>query len=76
MARKSTAAAISSGVPCRPTGVASLTRFIGPAAGFMSVSVCPGCTKFTVTPEAAKSRAQPFVYEILSPEHTRHTNDA
>ena len=52
--------ATSSGRPCRLMARAACwMSFIGPSAGFRSVSMGPGCTTFTVIPRGPKSRASP-----------------
>src|SRR5690606_38080329 len=62
-ARKQTAAAMSSGVPSRPSGMRSAQAACAPSARprVMSVSIMPGATAFTVMPREATSRASAFV---------------
>src|SRR5262249_20892657 len=63
LARNTTPAAISSAVPkrcsacCWPWGSARSP----PSFGFMSVSIEPGCSTFTVMPRGPRSRAAPLV---------------
>src|SRR5215218_4675693 len=58
-ARKHTAAATSSGVPSRPSGICSdQSRFaLSTSPRVISVSISPGATTFTVIPREAISRA-------------------
>ena len=61
-ARNATSAATSSAVPYRPSGMVprrkSAAGFLSASAGFISVSMGPGCTSLTVICRAANSRDQ------------------
>ena len=65
-ARKATAAATSSGVPSRPSGmrVKSFSFCSGVITSVMAVSMKPGATAFTRTPRGASSLADVFVSPI------------
>ena len=66
MTRKATAAAISSAVPNRPSGVAAWMpswMFSG-SVSVSSVSTNPGATAFAVMPREATSRAVALVSPI------------
>src|SRR5258705_4157945 len=62
LARNATALAISSALPYRPSAMnCRSVSADGPCAGFMSVSMEPGCTRLTVTSFGPSSRANAFV---------------
>src|SRR6266702_5212831 len=65
LARNATALAMSSAAPYRPNAMNCFNvSAVGPLAGFMSVSIEPGCTRLTVMSFEPSSRASPFVNAI------------
>ena len=62
LARNKTPAAISSGLPIRPSGTDPMSRCAAlPAAVLSCVATSPVCSRLTVMPLAARSRAAPRV---------------
>src|SRR5262249_13104098 len=64
LARKTTPAATSSGLPkrCSAWRERCASAKSPPSFGFMSVLIDPGCTTLTVMPRGPRSRAAPLVY--------------
>ncbi len=62
--RKLTAAATSSGVPTRPSGISFSISSSG-AACVISVSMRPGATQFTVISRLASSSASAYVAPMM-----------
>ncbi|MNL75149.1 hypothetical protein D3C87_2009060 [compost metagenome] len=59
--------AISSGWAWRLSAIKPcMLLAMGPSAGFMSVSIGPGCTLFTVMPRGPRSRARPLVRPTMA----------
>jgi ABC-type transport system involved in cytochrome bd biosynthesis fused ATPase/permease subunit len=68
LARYATIPATSSGLPKRRAGIMVCSAAAcGPSAGFMSVSVGPGCTLLTVMPRGARSIAAPRTSAATAP---------
>ena len=64
LARNATAAAMSSGLPMRPSGIIERRVLSSPMFSVMSVWMKPGATALQVTLREASSRATDFVRPI------------